>query len=320
MDPEAAWRTIRLGEQWRVDRFINVMGGFPGNGLEDNVAVLHETGGKIQFMCNIDWSVFGETYFVDKVLQDLEKCKKVGAVGIKIFKSLGIVYPDGKLLKVDDPILDPIFEKAGQLGLPVLIHSGDPKAFFKPMTKDNERYEELLAHPGWRFDSAEYPSWDEIYRQFINRVARHPATIFVGSHFGNNPEDPPTVFAMLEKYPNLYVNTSARIPEIGRFDARKMHEYFLKFRDRIIYGFDLGIGPRTLILGSSPPVHPTQADIDLFFNSSYRYFETWDKQFPHPTPIQGKWKIDGIGLPCDALRKIYRENTARLFPPTVPTR
>jgi predicted TIM-barrel fold metal-dependent hydrolase len=274
-----------------------------------------ETKGRIQFMCNIDWSVFGEEYFVDKVTADLEKCKKKGAVGLKIFKSLGlgITHPDGKLLKVDDPALDPIFEKAGELGLVVLIHSGDPKAFFKPFSKDNERYEELSTHPSWRFDGKEYPPWEEVYKQFENRVARHPNTKIIGSHFGNNPEDPPAVFSQMKKYPNLYVNTSARIPEIGRFNAKKMNEYFRKFSSRIIYGSDLGIGPEVLILGSSPPVHPAAKDILLFFNASYRYFETWDKQFQHPTPIQGKWKIDGIGLPCDLLEKIYRKNAENLF-------
>ena len=318
MDPEALWKALKIGKEWRVERFINVMGGYPGNGLEDSVAVMQESGGKILFMCNIDWKSYGKPYFIEKVLSDMEKCKKAGAVGIKIFKSLGlgITNPDGTLLKVDDPGLDKIFEKAGELKLPVLIHSGDPKAFFKPLTKDNERYDELMAHPMWRFDPSEYPPWEEIYKQFLSRVARHPKTIFIGSHFGNNPEDPPKVFESLQNYPNLFINTSARIPEIGRFDAKKMHDYFIKYSDRIIYGSDLGIGIETLILGSSPPLYPTRKDIELFFNASYRYFETWDKQFDHPTPIQGKWKIDGIGLPCDVLRKIYKENSEKLFLPS----
>lgn len=315
MSPDAVDKTLKLNSKWRVRATVNVMGGFPGDGLEDSEAILLETNGKIQFMCNIDWSIFGKDYFIEKALGDIEKCKEKGAVGIKIFKSLGlgIENPDGTLLKVDDPVLDPIFEKIGELGLVVLIHSGDPKAFFKPVTKDNERFEELAAHPSWRFDSDEYPPWKEVYRQFINRVARHPDTRFIGSHFGNNPEDPSTVFTMMKKYPNLYVNTSARIPEIGRFDAGKMHDYFKKFADRIVYGSDLGIGPEVLILGSSPPVHPGEKDELLFFNTSYRYLETWDKQFAHPTPIQGKWKIDGIGLPCDVLHKIYHENAEKLF-------
>jgi predicted TIM-barrel fold metal-dependent hydrolase len=315
MSPEAVEKTLALNKKWRVEASINVMGGYPGDGLEDDAAILLETEGRIQFMCNIDWSVFGEDYFIDKVLKDFEKCKEQGAVGIKIFKSLGlgIENSDGTLLKVDDPVLDPIFEKAGELGLPVLIHSGDPKAFFKPITEDNERYDELKAHPSWHFGGKGYPTWEEVYKQFLSRVARHPKTRFIGSHFGNNPEDPPTVFAMMEKYPNLYVYTSARIPEIGRFDAKKMHAYFKKFGDRILYGSDLGIGPDILILGSSPPRHPTEKDEKLFFNASYRYFETWDKQFAHPTPIQGRWKIDGIGLPCDLLHKVYHENAEKLF-------
>lgn len=315
MSPEAVARTMALNEKWRVEASINVMGGYPGNGLEDDAAILLETKGRIQFMCNIDWTIFGEDYFVEKVLKDFEKCKEQGAVGIKIFKGLGlgIENPDGSLLRVDDPVLDPIFEKAGELGLPVLIHSGDPKAFFKPISKKNERYDELKAHPAWHFSPDLYPSWKEVYGQFKSRVARHPGTKFIGSHFGNNPEDPAAVFGMMEKYPNFYINTSARIPEIGRFDAKKMQAYFKKFSDRIIYGSDLGIGTEMLILGSSPPRYPKEEDERLFFNASYRYFETRDTQFDHPTPIQGKWKIDGIGLTCGLLHKIYHENAEKLF-------
>jgi len=315
MEPEAAVKTLALNRKWRVSSSINVMGGFPGYGLEDSEALLAETKGKIQFMCNIDWTIFGEDYFTDKVLKDLQACKDKGGVGIKIFKSLGlgVIHPDGTLLRVDDPVLDPIFEKAGELGLPVLIHTGDPKAFFKPFSKDNERYEELKAHPMWRFDPSEYPPWEDVYKQFVSLVARHPKTLFIGSHFGNDPEDPPAVFAMMDANPNFYVVTSARIPEIGRFDAKKMHDAFVKYADRIIYGTDLGIGEEVLILGSSPPTHPTDDDEKLFFNASYRYFETWDRQFEHPTPIQGPWKIDGIGLPCDVLHKLYHGNAEKLF-------
>lgn len=315
MSPEAVSKVLKLNEQWGVKASINVMGGWTGNGLEESQAIVEETKGKIQFMCNIDWSIFGKDYFIKVALKDIENCKQKGGIGIKIFKSLGlsIRWPDGKLLRVDDPILDPIFEKAGELGLPILIHSGDPKAFFKPLDKNNERYEELMAHPSWHFYGKDYPSWEEIYKQFENRVARHPNTIFIGSHFGNNPEDPPAVFAMLDKYPNLFINTSARIPEIGRFDPKAMHNYFIKYKERIIYGSDLGVGRRVLILGSSPPVHPTEKEINHFFISSYRYFETWDKNFDHPTPIQGKWKISGIALPCDVLEYIYHKNAERIF-------
>jgi len=312
---ESVTKTLMLNERWNVRGSINVMGGFPGYGLEESAAILKGTGGRIRFMCNVDWSVFGKDYFVKKVTADLQACKEKGAVGLKIFKSLGlgVEWPDGRLLKVDDPALDPIFEKAGELGLPVLIHSGDPKAFFKPPDKDNERIDELMAHPAWSFYGEGIPSWEEVFAQYSNRVARHPKTIFIGSHFGNDPEDPPAVFAMMEKNPNLYIVTSARIPEIGRFDAQKMHDYFLAFQDRIIYGSDLGVGPDTLMLGSTPPRFPDESQIKLFFTASYRYFETWEKQFDHPTPIQGRWKIDGIGLPCGVLEKVYHANAERLF-------
>ncbi len=146
-------------------------------------------------------------------------------------------------------------------------------------------------------------------------MARHPRTTFIAVHFGNDPEDPDNVARMMDKYPNFYVDTAARVPELGRHDAKKMRKYFERYQDRILFGTDTGIGAEweDMMFGSNGELPPTRADEERFFKSTWRYFETTDKQFESPTPIQGRWKIDGIGLPEAILRKIYHDNAARLL-------
>jgi predicted TIM-barrel fold metal-dependent hydrolase len=120
---------------------------------------------------------------------------------------------------------------------------------------------------------------------------------------------------MLDKYPNFYVDTAARIPEIGRSDPEKLRALFIEHQDRILFGTDLGVGaePGDLMLGSTGATPPTDADLEHFFASTWRFFETRDRDFAHPTPVQGRWTIDGIGLPHDVLVKIYGGNARKLL-------
>lgn len=316
LSPLAVDRLLRIMDAHGIDHVINLSGGFPRRGLEENLEAASGSGGRISVMCNIPWQVFPRVPgFAAKVVPLLKRCKKLGAVGVKIPKGLGLGFRDGQgqLLRVDDPRFRPIFDAAGRLGLPVSIHTGDPKAFWLPNDPANERHAELEVHPAWSFHGRDVPSWEALWKQFATLVRRHPKTTFVGVHFGNAPEDLDRVAALLEACPNLYLDTAARIPEIGRHPAAKLRDFFLKFQDRILFGTDLGVGRRSLMLGSSGAEEPGPADVAHFYKSTRRFFETRDKQFAHPTPIQGAWKIDGIGLPASVLRKIYRDNAVKLF-------
>ena len=310
-----------------INLALNASGGAPGAGLERSATLRQTTGGRLQPYCNVPLNGVEEPGFADEAKHALAACRDLEAVGLKIFKSLGlgITLSDGSLLAVDDARLDPLFEHAGALGLPVLIHSGDPQAFFRPPGLDNERHEELAAHPSWSFHGerepgqAPWPSWETVFAQYERRVARHPGTTFVGAHFGNVPEEPRRVARMLERYPNLVVETGARIPEIGRHPAAEMRRFFERFQDRVLFGTDLAVTTSGLTLGSRGRDPDPRDRVPEFFQAHFRYFETQGRGLAHPTPIQGRWTIDGVGLPRSILEKIYWRNAARVFHLTLPS-
>jgi predicted TIM-barrel fold metal-dependent hydrolase len=323
LGPEGIDRALALMDKWGIEGIVNLSGMYPGpprHMLETQLEAAARARGRIAVFANVDFvrAVRQHKDYGAFLATQLEAARKLGAAGLKISKGLGLGYPTPDLtrpLPVDDAGLDPLFEKAGQLGMPVAIHTGDPKAFWQPPGPKNERFDELKAHPEWSFYGEPVPSWEQLYQAFERRVARHPKTIFIGVHFGNAPEDPDLVARMLDEHPNLYIDTAARVPEIGRHDPEKMRRFYEKYQDRVLFGTDTGIGgsQEEMMYGSNGADPPTAKDEELFYTATYRYFETRDRQFTHPTPIQGRWKIDGVGLSEPILRKIYYENAARLL-------
>jgi predicted TIM-barrel fold metal-dependent hydrolase len=327
ISPMGLERLVALMDRWGIDGAVNLSGMYPGpprHMLEMQLEAARRTGGRVAVFANVDFRLVMQRADYGKAMaEQLAEAKRLGAVGFKIPKGLGLGYRahDGRhLLPVDDPGLDPLFDKAGELGMPIAIHVGDPKAFWKPPNKNNERWDELQAHPEWSFYGTDesgnpWPSWQALHEAFDRRIGRHPKTTFIGVHFGNDPEDPDEVARMLDRHPNLYIDTAARVPEMGRHDADKMRRFFTKYQDRILFGTDTGVGESQdeMMYGSTGANPPTEADERRFFQSTWRYFETRDRQFESPTPIQGRWKIDGIGLPEGVLRKVYFENAARVI-------
>lgn len=244
-----------------------------------------------------DFSRIDEKNFGENEAKRLEEAVKMGCRGLKIAKRLGLGFKDktGEFVKVDDPRIDPIWAKCGELGIPVEIHVSDPKAFFTPVDKYNERYDELGMNPEWSFYGDEFPSKEEILEARNRVIARHPKTIFIGAHFGNLPEDLATVGKWLDTYPNFYVDIDARISELGRqpYSARR---FFLKYQDRILFGTDT----------------PCNAESYRLY---FRFLET-DDEYIDPTPahkLQGRWMIYGLYLPDDVLEKIYNKNAQKIL-------
>jgi predicted TIM-barrel fold metal-dependent hydrolase len=245
----------------------------------------------------MDWNGVERADFWRGSAEYLERMVEAGAVGFKLWKDLGLTVRDGsgKIVRVDDERLDPLFDKARELDVPIMFHTADPFAFFEPIDRFNERYEELAAHPDWAFQGAEYSKY-ELLEQRNHVFARHPGTKFVGAHIGECAEDLEFVAKMLDRFPNVWVDTSARIGELGRQPYRA-REFFLKYADRILFGADL-------------------LPEESMYRLSYRFFETADEYFEYPSHAsrQGRWNVCGLFLPDDVLRKVYRENALKLLP------
>jgi predicted TIM-barrel fold metal-dependent hydrolase len=219
-----------------------------------------------------------------------------GARGLKVLKDLGLGVHDksGKLVAIDDPRLDPIWEECGRLGIPVAIHSTDPEAFFTPIDKHNERYEELKQNPSWSFYGPKFPSKEKLLEERNHVFARHPRTTFIALHVANWPENLDTVSAWLKKYPNMVVELGAREAELGR-QPRRAGQFFLEFQDRILFGTD------------SEPDEKMYANYFRWLETGDEYFDYWDY------PGQGRWKIYGMELPDAVLEKVYHANAERIF-------
>ena len=280
----------------------------------------HAPGRFVQYMI-LDYDGWDAEDWSERAVRQVEEGYRLGTAGLKEFKRLGLTLRDGagKLIAVDDPKLDPVWRRCGELGLPVSIHTSDPKAFWAPYEPSNERWEELGDHPGWWFgDPEKYPSREALLEARNRVVERHPETTFVCVHFGNNPEDVIQVGKWLDRHPNMMVDLAARIPELGRHDPAVVRDVFLRHADRIFFGTDfMSYGNFILGSGGDGP-QPTEADAVSFYRKQWRWLETEDQGFEHMTPIQGNWTIDGIGLPDEVLRKIYFDNSAKLIARSLP--
>lgn len=275
----------------------------------------------VQYM-NLDYKDWDRPNFAQEAVRQVEEGHRLGAAGFKEWKRFGLFLRDGqgKLLRVDDPRLDPMWERLGQLNMPISIHVADPKAFFEPYNDRNERWQELRDHKSWWFgDTNVFPGWKDLLEALNRVVGRHPNTTFVCVHFANNAEELDWVADTLTRHPNMYVDLAARIPELGRHDPKKVHDIFVKFQDRILFGTDFQSLQSKVILGSSGDEPPeTDSDAEVFFRKEYRWLETWDRDWAHMTPIQGQWNISSIGLPPPVLRKIYFDNARKLLARSLP--
>jgi len=249
--------------------------------------------GRFMVFTQIDYSKIDDS---PAMVADLDDAVRRGARGLKVLKDLGLQDRDksGKLIPVDDPRLDPVWEECGRLGIPVAIHVTDPEAFFHPLNGENERYEELIEHPDWSFYDHGYPSKEEVLAQRDHMFAKHPHTTFIALHVANWPENLDYVSQLLDRLPNVMTEFGAREAELGR-QPRRAREFFLKYQDRILFGTD------------APP------DPEMYSNY-FRWLETDDEYFDYyGYPGQGRWKIYGMKLPDSVLQKVYNRNAERVF-------
>jgi len=252
--------------------------------------------GRFIVFTQMDWSKIDDANFSQEMVAQLDDAVRRGARGLKILKDWGLGVRDksGKLVPIDDPRMDPVWEECGRLGIPVAIHSTDPEAFFSPTDARNERYEELMHNPTWSFYDHKFPDKQTLLDARNHVIAKHPHTTFIALHVANWPENLDVVSDWLRKYPNMYVELGARQAELGR-QPRRAAQFFGEFQDRILFGTD------------SEPVPAMYANY-------FRWLETQDEYFPYwGYPGQGRWMIYGLGLPDLVLEKVYHRNAEKIF-------
>ncbi len=274
---------------------VNLSGGW-GNKLAAMVKSMKgRYPSRFVVFANIDFSEIGSPGWTEKAVAQLEQDVANGAQGLKIYKSLGLSIRDSDDQRVatNDPRLDPIWTKCGELGIPVLIHTGEPSPFWSPRDRYNERWLELRQKPNRYRDPAKYPSFDEIMGEQHDVFRKHPETTFINAHlgwYGNNLDGLAT---LMDEFPNMYTELGAVLAELGR-QPRHARQFLIDYKDRVMFGKDAWA-------------------VDEY-RVYFRTFETDDEFFDYYRKRHAHWKLYGMNLPDDVLRHIYYRNALRVIP------
>lgn len=268
--------------------------------------------GSAMAVCHVpDLSSVGAADFARKLALRIRDAEAQGAAALKVWKNLGLWLHDsrGNRVSVDDDRLDVLWHSAAETGLPIVIHVGDPPGFFQPITPDNERYHELRLRPQWWFGGEQHPSLETIHDEFENVVASNPDTTFVAAHFGCfMPFE--EVERMFREYGNFFVDTSARLEDLGKGDVTYVSDLIRKFSHRIIFGTDLA---RTSNFEMPDLGVSKRAEVEHFYDLHWRFFESAEKDLSLPLPFGRSWTLTGINLEPDVLKLLYQRNAERVF-------
>lgn len=243
---------------------------------------------------NVDFGGIDQPDWTKQAVKQLEEDVKKGAVGLKIYKSLGMFSKDSKggRIPIDDPRIDPVWAKCGELGIPVLIHAADPPQFWQPIDNQNERWLELKTHPGRRHDN-DPVSWETIIAEQHHIFQKHPKTKFINAHLGWYGSDLKKLGELMDKFPNMYTEIGAVIAELGR-QPKAANAFITKYQDRVLFGKDSWV--------------PEE------YETYFRVLETEDEYFPYHKRYHAFWRMYGIGLSDEVLKKVYYKNAMALIP------
>ncbi|MGB5462565.1 MAG: amidohydrolase family protein [Aureibaculum sp.] len=244
---------------------------------------------------NVNFDGVGTSDWVEKAVSQLHEDVKNGARGLKIYKSLGMRNKDnnGNRIAIDDERLDPIWALCGELGIPVLIHSADPKPFWDEFNGDNERWLELKTHPRRKRSATDPVPWEQIIGEQHNMFKKHPKTQFINAHMGWYANDLGKLGTLMDEMPNMHVEIGAIIAELGR-QPRFAKAFFIKYQDRILFGKDSWKHEE--------------------FPTYFRVLETSDEYFPYHKKYHAFWAMYGLDLPDEVLKKVYYKNALKLIP------
>lgn len=292
---------LRVMDARNVESIINLDGMWTDE-LEANLDRYDRAHpGRFHTFCQLDWTKLAQPDGDRLLLQQLEDSARRGARGVKIWKNLGLSERDaeGNLVSPDDPRVVAVVARAGELGIPVLIHTADPIAFFEPLDERNERLDELREVEDWWFgDRARHPSFDTLLDAHAKLVLACPGTDIIGAHVGCAAEDLDRVSALMDAAPRYHVDIAGRMAELGR-QPRRFARLVAEHPDRVLFGTD---------------IYPAS---DEQYRLHYRFLESADESFEYapgePTPPQGRWAVSAIALDPQHLPAIYRENARRLL-------
>lgn len=288
-------KVVRAMDTLNLAVLVNLSGGF-ADFLQLSVKNVREHyPNRFVVFANVDFDGVGEPDWGSKAAAQLEEDVRSGAAGLKIYKSLGLRYRDiqGNRIPVDDPRLDPIWEKCAELGIPVLIHSADPKSFWDPMDVRNERWLELKTRPRRKRGPDNPAPWQQIIDEQHRMFRKHPKTTFINAHMGWYANNLDALASLMEEMPNMYVGIGAIIAELGR-QPRRARAFFIAYQDRILFGKD----------SWQPSEFPTY----------FRVLETADEYFPYHKKYHAFWAMYGMDLPDTVLKKVYYKNALKLLP------
>lgn len=254
-----------------------------------------EAPGRIIVFTNVSFKDIGKPGWTENAVKELEGDVAAGAQGLKIYKSLGLRYKDsdGNRVSVNDPRIDPVWAKCGELGIPVLIHSADPAPFWDPMDGDNERWLELKLRPGRKRGADDPAPFETIIAEQHDVFRKHPNTTFINAHMGWMANDLDKAGKHLDTYPNVLFGIGAVIAEFGR-QPKRANEFFEKYQDRLVFGKD--------------SYNPEE------FWTYFRVLETEDEYFPYYKKYHAFWRMYGLGLSDEVLKKLYYKNACRIVP------
>ncbi|MFT6216120.1 MAG: putative TIM-barrel fold metal-dependent hydrolase [Roseivirga sp.] len=274
---------------------VNLSGGSGKSIVDANENIKANQPNRFIVFANVSFSNVGEKDWGKIAATQLERDFKAGAKGLKIFKSLGFSVEDidGNRVAVDDPRLDPIWAKCGELGIPVLIHTADPKPFWEPFDANNERWLELKTHPNRKREANQPVPWETLIQEQHNVFKKHKNTIFIAAHMAWYGNDLAHLGELLDAMPNMMVEIGAVIAELGR-QPKFANAFLTKYQDRVLFGKD----------AYNPDEYPTY----------FRVLETEDEYFPYYKKYHAFWSMYGLGLSDDVLKKIYYKNALRIVP------
>lgn len=295
MSEEAAAELIRQMDEMNMAVAVN-LSGRSGKRLIASVDNMDKRypGRFIQF-ANIDFSTLDDPDFGIKAAAQLEEDVKNGAQGLKIFKNLGMFtkYANGERFRTDDPQMDHVWAKCGELGIPVLIHTGEPSPFYEAHDKYNERWLELKMFPRRKRPPSDFPTWEVQMAEQHNVFRKHPNTIFINAHLGWLGNDLDRLGELMDDMPNMYTEVGAVLAELGRQPIRA-RKFLIEYQDRVLMGKD-----------SWKPEE---------YHVYFRAFETADEYFKYYRKRHAHWRIYGMDLPDETLKHIYYKNALRILP------